>query len=94
MNQICLGVRQNVDLAKGDFSDGGELLHQPSGIVPALLDNSDQTQRIEGAERMSRSLAFDFILSRGDIRIGRGRLNDLVISQHVGLDNLGEDFRI
>ena len=94
MDQIGLGVRQNMDLAKGDFPDGGEFLHQPSWIVPALLDNSDQPQSIEGAERMSRSLGLDLVLSCGDICVGRGRLNDLVIGQHVGFDDLGEDFRI
>jgi hypothetical protein len=59
-----------------------------------LLDNSDQPQRIEGAERMSRSLGLDLVLSRGDVCIGCGRLNDLLIRQHVGFDNLREDFRI
>ena len=94
MDQIGLGVRQDMDLAEGDVADGSELLHEPGGIVPALLDNSDQPQRIEGAERMSRSLGFDLVLSRGDVRIGVGRLDDLVIRQHVGFDDLGEDFRI
>ena len=94
MDQIGLGVRQDMDFAEGDFADGRELLHQASGIVAALLDNSDQPQRIEGAERMSRSLGLDLVLSCDDICIGCGRLNDLVICQHVGFDNLGEDFRI
>ena len=43
---------------------------------------------------MSRGLGFDLVLSRGDVRIGGGRLDDLVIRQHVGFDDLGEDFRI
>ena len=69
-------------------------MHEPRGVVPALLDNSDQPQRIEGAERMPRRLGFDLVLSRGDIRVGRGRFDHLVIGQDVGSDDLGEDFRI
>src|ERR1700751_6053882 len=83
-----------MDLAKGDFADGSELLHQPSRIVPALLDNSDQAQRIKGAERMSRSLGFDLVLSRGGVRIGGRGFDDLVIGQDVGLDDLRENFGI
>src|SRR5580698_7806666 len=83
MDEIGLCVGQNMDLAESDFPDGGELLHKPCGIVPALLDNSDQTQCIEGAERMPRSLGFDLVLSRCDVCIGVGRVDDLVIRQHV-----------
>src|ERR1700689_5130364 len=66
VDQIGLGVWQDMDLAKGDVPDGGEFLHEPGGIVSALLDDSDQPQGIEGAERMSRCLGFDLVLSRGD----------------------------
>src|SRR6476660_3451447 len=94
MDEIGFGVRQDMDLAESDVANGSELLHEPSGIVPALLDNSDQPQRIERAERMSRSLGFDLVLSRGDVGISDGRLHDLFISQHVGFDDLREDFWI
>ena len=43
---------------------------------------------------MPRSLGFDLVLSRGDVRIGGRGLDDLVIGQHVGFDDLREDFRI
>jgi len=94
MNQVCLRMRQDMDLTEGDLTDGGELLHKPRGIVPALLDNSHQPQCIESAERMARRLGVDLVLSRGDVRIGGGRLGHLVIGQHVGFDDLGKDFRI
>ena len=94
MDQIGLGVRQDVDLAKGDLADGRELLHEPRGIVPALLDNSDQPQRIEGAERMARRLGFNLVLPGRDICVGRGRLDDFVIGQDVRFDDLGEDLRV
>ena len=90
MNEIGLCVRQDVNFAEGDFADGGELLDQPSGIVPALLDNSDQAQRIEGAERMSRSLGFDLVLSCDDVGIRGGRLDDLVIGHTFDLMTWGK----
>src|ERR1700722_4057756 len=94
VDEIGLGVRQDMDLAEGDVPDRSELLHEPGGIVAALLDDSDQPQCIEGAEKMARRLGFDLVLSRRDVRIGLGRLDNLIICQHVGFDDLGEDLRI
>ena len=88
MDQIGLGVRQDMDLAKGDFADGSELLDEPRRIVPALLDNSDQPQRVESAERMPRRLGLDLVLSRRDVGICGGRFDDLVMGQHIGFDDL------
>ena len=41
MDEIGLGVRQDMNLAERDVADGGELLHKPSWIVPVLLDSSN-----------------------------------------------------
>ena len=78
-----------MDLAKGDFADRGELCTKRAGSS-RLCWTIRPAQRIEGAERMSRSLGFDLVLSRGDVGVGRGGLDDRVIVNTLDLITWGK----